>query len=115
MTLAVGSPVRLVRALTLNEDTIVGGKPSRWIETFDESTEFTNSLPMEQWDGTDSAFRAAQAAQHAQKSRRGSEQVEIQRREEQRERWTRPIDATDQQNRLTPTSLFGRRRLRRRQ
>ncbi|KAK0671553.1 trimeric LpxA-like protein [Cercophora samala] len=81
MTLAVGSPVRLVKALALSED-----KPSRLIESYEESTEFTNSLPMEQWDGTDSGFRAAQAAQLAHKSRRGSEQVVEQRREEQRER-----------------------------
>ncbi|KAK4198310.1 trimeric LpxA-like protein [Triangularia verruculosa] len=81
MTLAVGSPVRLVKSLVSTED-----KPLNLIKTVCESTKFTNSLPMEQWDGTDSAFRAAQAAQLAQQSRRGSEQVAIQRREEQRER-----------------------------
>nr|CDP29888.1 Putative protein of unknown function [Podospora anserina S mat+] len=81
MTLAVGSPVRLVKALALNED-----KPAVLIKTLDESKELTNSLPMEHWDGTDAAFRAAQAAQLAQKSNRrgGSEHQRVE--EQQRER-----------------------------
>lgn len=82
MTFTVGSPVRLVKALSANED---GEKPINLIKTLEESIEFTNSLPMQQWDGTDAAFRAAQAAQLVQSSNRPGETLQH-LQEEQRER-----------------------------